>query len=806
MNTKIKIFMVGAIALFGLFNSFNNNVSAQTVVAHCDSATLTGTVYPNGSPTEAWFDWGPTTPPSYHTARRTFYSTSSYSDIITGLTPSTRYFYRAMAQNAGGLATGDTKDFYTPACPVPNPTVNLYANPSSIQYGGNSTLSWSSTNTTSCSANWTTSTATSGSKVVYPIKTTIYSIVCTGPGGDTSDSTSVTVSSPPQVPTVTISANPTSVSYNGSSMLIWSSTNATSCNATGAWSGAKATSGSQSTSNLTSSKTYTLTCIGEGGSATDSVTVTVSPILQPTVDLVANPANIQYGGSSTLSWNSNNATSCSASWTTSHTTSGSKTVYPTSTITYSITCNGASGSTPAGDSVTVKVEPQVLNPPPPTGLTATAVSQTRINLSWTASSGATSYDVYKGGVFLSNTTNTSYSSTDLSCNTSYSYTVKAKNAGGTSGLSNTAIATTDPCTPVAPSNFTATPASQTQINLAWRDNSINEGGFLVYLGALGDPADTEANVTSHQVGVSCNSGPWTFKVRAYVCGNGRCYYSNYSNTASATSDQCTPGAVTIGSASPTSQTAMNVTWTRNSPFTETGFKIYQYQPELNPLRGTAGTGTTSGSATGLACGTPYKFYVQSYVTTNGRTYTAPGISGITKEATTDPCTPAPPTGVTAAPYDSQRIWVNWNSVPGASGYAIYVCSGTPAFPGCTPDLWLVWQSGVGKNVVPYSATGCGGFGGYRVKTSVDGGGGRRYYSNFSSAVYATADPCTVAPTVNISADDTNVDYNAATYLRWSSTNATSCSASCGSSGWAGSKSFSGSFYTGALNRDRKSVV
>ena len=717
MNTKIKIFIVGTIALWGLFNSFNNNVSAQTVVAHCDSATLTGTVYPNGSPTEAWFDWGPTIPPAYHTARRTFYSTSSYSDIITGLTPSTRYFYRAMAQNAGGLATGDTKDFYTPACPVPNPTVNIYANPSSIQYGGNSTLSWSSINATSCSAVWTTSTAISGSKVVFPTSTSAYSIICTGPGGDASDSVSVTVSDPPQTPTVTISANPISVSYNGSSILTWSSTDSTSCSATDAWSGTKATSGSQSTGNLTSSKTYTLTCAGAGGNATDSVTVIVYPILQPSVNLEANPINIKSGEISTLFWNSSNAISCSASWTTSTATSGSKTIYPTSTTTYSITCNGASGSTPASDSVTVKVEPQILKPPPPTGLTATAVSQTQINLSWNASSGATSYDVYRiesdhALSYIGSSSVPSYSSTGLSCGyvdpytgTGYRFVVTASNAGGTSDLSNMAIATTD---------------------------------------------------------------------------------------------ACTPGAVTIGSASPTSQTAMNVTWTRNSPFTETGFKIYQYQPELNPLRGTAGTGATSGSATSLACGTPYRFYVQSYVTTNGRTYTAPGISGITKEATTDPCTPAPPTGVTATPMNQQQIWVNWNSVPGASGYAIFVCSATPAYPGCTPDLWLVWQSNIGKSVVPYSASGCGGFGGYRVKTSVDGGGGRRYYSNFSSAAYATADLCTSAPTVNLSADDTNIDYNASTYIRWNSTNTTSCSASGGNSGWAGSKSFSGSFYTGSL--------
>lgn len=59
-------------------------------------------------------------------------------------------------------------------------------------------------------------------------------------------------------------------------MLTWSSTNATSCTASGAWSGTKATSGSQSTGTLTTSSTYNLSCSGSGGSASQSATVTVS--------------------------------------------------------------------------------------------------------------------------------------------------------------------------------------------------------------------------------------------------------------------------------------------------------------------------------------------------------------------------------------------------------------------------------------------------------------------------------------------------------------------------------------------------
>lgn len=82
------------------------------------------------------------------------------------------------------------------------------------------------------------------------------------------------------LPTVSISSNPTSVVSGGSSTLTWSSTNATSCTASGAnpggqWTGTKATSGNSTLINLTTTGTYTLTCTGTGGSASQSTTVTV---------------------------------------------------------------------------------------------------------------------------------------------------------------------------------------------------------------------------------------------------------------------------------------------------------------------------------------------------------------------------------------------------------------------------------------------------------------------------------------------------------------------------------------------------
>src|SRR5580765_638086 len=85
-----------------------------------------------------------------------------------------------------------------------------------------------------------------------------------------------TAAAAPPVPTVALSANPTSVASGGSSTLTWSSTNAASCSASGAWSGAKGTAGTEVTGALTSPGTFSLACTGAGGTASASATVTLA--------------------------------------------------------------------------------------------------------------------------------------------------------------------------------------------------------------------------------------------------------------------------------------------------------------------------------------------------------------------------------------------------------------------------------------------------------------------------------------------------------------------------------------------------
>src|SRR5215472_256410 len=79
-------------------------------------------------------------------------------------------------------------------------------------------------------------------------------------------------------PGITLTATPGTVSSGSASTLSWSSTNATSCTASGGWSGSKGMSGSWSTGALSATTTFTLTCNGASGTtpATQSTTVGVS--------------------------------------------------------------------------------------------------------------------------------------------------------------------------------------------------------------------------------------------------------------------------------------------------------------------------------------------------------------------------------------------------------------------------------------------------------------------------------------------------------------------------------------------------
>ena len=114
-----------------------------------------------------------------------------------------------------------------------------------------------------------------------------------------------------------------------------------------------------------------------------------------------------------------------------------------------MTAVNTSGESAASSQATATPVLPVSAPTAPTGLTATA-GNAKVMLSWTASAGATSYNVYYGtttpvtianGTKVGSISGTGYTVTPLVNSTPYYFVVTAVNAGGESALSNQANAT-----------------------------------------------------------------------------------------------------------------------------------------------------------------------------------------------------------------------------------------------------------------------------------------------------------------------------------------------------------------------------
>lgn len=88
-------------------------------------------------------------------------------------------------------------------------------------------------------------------------------------------------------------------------------------------------------------------------------------------------------------------------------------------------------------------------PTPPTNVTATALTSTSVQITWSAVDGATTYDVFRssgGGTFTelagSDTAGTTFTDNTAAANTAYRYVVRAGNGGGFSEFSASDMATT----------------------------------------------------------------------------------------------------------------------------------------------------------------------------------------------------------------------------------------------------------------------------------------------------------------------------------------------------------------------------
>lgn len=267
--------------------------------------------------------------------------------------------------------------------------------------------------------------------------------------------------------------------------------------------------------------------------------------------------------------------------------------------------------------------------PAPTNLTASAVSQSQINLTWTDNAvsevgyiierkvGNGSFEIT---AYLSSNSQ-SFSDTAVSAYTTYTYRVYARGDGSVtnkSNYSNEASATAGSIVSgslATPTGLTATAVTSSQVNLAWTDNANDEIGYNVeratcntstfsLLAYLGPNAQSFSDT-----GLIPNT-TYIYRVQA----RGSLSNSAYSNEASINQGNQLYGALTPPAyiiATAVSDSQINLAWTDNSTGEsgynverKTGDGVYSVIAYLAP-------DVQSYSDQGLQGGTTYIYRIQA---------------------------------------------------------------------------------------------------------------------------------------------------------------------------------------------------
>jgi len=384
----------------------------------------------------------------------------------------------------------------------------------------------------------------------------------------------------------------------------------------------------------------------------------------------------------------------------------------------------------------------VIAPDVPSNVTATAASSGSITVSWSSVPVATEYYVYRSTsaygtysyVGYTTSLSTSYTDNYLPSGTTYYYKVSAKNSAGESAQSSPYVSATTILS--APSNVTATAASSSSsITVSWSSvtgatgyyvfRSTSAYGTYTYMGY------TTTWYTSYTDNDNLSSGTtYYYKVSAY---NGS-VESAQSSYAYATT---IPGAPQNLTATPASSSSIDISW--SSVTGATGYNIQYSTSTYGTYSSLPGTSYTSYTHTGLLPGTTYYYRVTAY--------NSSGTGAASTAYATIPL--SAPSNVTATAASSSSIDVNWSSVTGATGYAIYrstSASGTYSYVTNTSSTSYT-NTGLSANTTYY----------YKVSTYNSTG-----ESTQSSYAYATTMPGTPSSVTATAASSSSIT------ISWSS--------------------------------------
>ena len=308
------------------------------------------------------------------------------------VSPDTTTSYRITAIGDGGNASGEVTVVVASGN---QPFVRTFtATPQTVAPGGMVTLTWETINADTVTIAPGGAQPANGTLVVTPQQSTTYTLTAVGPGGQASASLNVTVTTQGAPSVLRFDANPTTVAAGSPSTLSWETDNATHVTIEPGL-GMQDAKGEAVVMPQQTTE-YTLTAHGNAMTVTQKLTVTVAGANDPLVlEFSASPPAISSGGTTTLTWRTQNATSVDITPNGGMALgpNGAVMVMPSQTTTYTLTARGA--NTTATQTVEVMVQDAAPTVVSFTGQPTSLVVGQSATLSW-QTTGATSVTIDQG--------------------------------------------------------------------------------------------------------------------------------------------------------------------------------------------------------------------------------------------------------------------------------------------------------------------------------------------------------------------------------------------------------------------------
>lgn len=194
---------------------------------------------------------------------------------------------------------------------------------------------------------------------------------------------------------------------------------------------------------------------------------------------------------------------------------------PGNTYTFFVkACDIAGNYSLQSSTISAASLPDHMAPSVPSGLKASSVAGTEVNLIWSPSSDnvkVKGYEIFRDGTKLCSTSITSYSSKSLIPGKSYVYSVRAYDATGNISDNSNPLKITTPAdlqAPTAPTGLKAGSVNGSSVSLNWNASSdnIKVKGYRIYCDGIEIASSSR---TSRTVKCPAGLGIYIFRVKAY---------------------------------------------------------------------------------------------------------------------------------------------------------------------------------------------------------------------------------------------------------------------------------------------------